>query len=71
MVPDEPQLFSTPDATVGQPEISEGSVESKEPAPTVSIDTAVGPDSAVNADLADRGAQVPDIVAGGRVPASL
>ena len=47
-------LFSTEDAKVVEPEITEGVIEAKEPAPAVSDDPAVVPHSAVNADLADR-----------------
>ena len=51
LVSDEPQVSSTAGATVGEPEISEGSAKSKEPAPIVSIDPGLIPDSDMNVDL--------------------
>jgi hypothetical protein len=54
-------VSTTTGAKVGEPEISEGSVETQELASTVSSDPKVVPDSAVNADLPDTGAQVQDV----------
>ena len=53
IVSDEPQVSSTPGATVGQPEMSEGSVERKELASIDSVDPVLVTDSDVNVDLAD------------------
>ena len=67
---DEPQMPNTADAKVGKPDISEGTLDTTEPEPTVSAGPVLESESGV--DLANIGAKsTQDVVARARVPASL
>jgi len=69
---EEPVLPDTAGATVPEPEVSEGSLESKATEPTIAVDPGLKSDSAVVVDLAATGAEPKQaIVARGSIPASL
>ena len=62
----------TAGAKVGEPAISEGTLDTKEPEPTVSVGPVLESESSEGVDLANMGAKsTQDVVARARVPASL
>ena len=71
-VSEEPVLSETEGATVREPEVSGGSLESKASEPTLAVDPGLNSDSAVVVDLAATGAQPKqDVVVRGSIPAIL
>ena len=57
-VSEDPVLSETAGATVREPELSGGSLESKAPEPTLAVDPGLNSESAVVVDLAATGGQV-------------
>ena len=60
------------DSKVGEPDIAEGTLDTKEPEPTVSVGPVLESESSEGVDMANMGTKsARDVVARARVPASL